>query len=151
MFLYTLHGLKHGLKWGKVLTDFKKKTGLKIVAVSPFFPITAHGIQNVIDAGPLDFLNLIKNAELVFTDSFHGTAFSINMNKPFYSYIGKSSGDNRKMDIMRKFGLEERALESMVESEKRKNWSMSYDLIDINITASRNFSKKWLENALISI
>lgn len=31
-----------------------------------------------------DFLDLIRNAELVLTDSFHGTVFSCIFEKPFY-------------------------------------------------------------------
>lgn len=34
--------------------------------------------------GPLEFLGLLKNAKYVVTNSFHGTAFSINFNKPFF-------------------------------------------------------------------
>lgn len=34
--------------------------------------------------GPLEFIGLFKNAKYVVTNSFHGTAFSINFNKPFF-------------------------------------------------------------------
>lgn len=148
VFLYTLHGLKHGLKWGKALTEFGKRKRLKAVAISPFFPITATGVHNVIDAGPLDFLNLIKNAELVFTDSFHGTAFSINMNKPFYSYVGKNTGDNRKLGIMRQFGLEGRALESLEDIEKIEEYGLDYVNYNELIEATRDRSRGWLKIAL---
>lgn len=148
IFLYTLHGLKHGMKWGKALTEFGKKKGLKVVAVSPFFPITAAGAHNVMDAGPLDFLNLIKNAELVFTDSFHGTAFSINMNKPFFSYVGKNTGDNRKLGIMRQFGLEGRALESFDEIGQKIEYGLDYVNYNKLIDGARRKSREWLQNAL---
>lgn len=148
VFLYTLHGLKHGLKWGKVLSAFHKKTGLRVVAVSPFFPIISPVIHNVVDAGPLDFLNLIQNAELVFTDSFHGTAFSINMNKPFYSYVGKNTGDNRKLGIMRQFGLEERALELLDEVLSISDYHLDYSKVCSGLEDKRQSSKKWLLDAL---
>ena len=35
------------------------------------------------EAGPKEFLNLITNAEMVCTDSFHGTVFSILNHKKF--------------------------------------------------------------------
>lgn len=148
VFLYTLHGLKHGLKWGRVLTEFKKRIGLNIVAVSPFFPITAPAVHNVIDAGPLDFLNLIKNAELIFTDSFHGTAFSINMNKPFYSYLGKDTGDTRKLGLMKMFGIEERALESINDIDRIDNYGLDYKKYKTIIDCKREKSKMWLINSL---
>lgn len=34
----------------------------------------------------IQFLSLIKNADYVVTDSFHGTAFSLNFNKEFYIF-----------------------------------------------------------------
>ena len=44
--------------------------------------------------GPYDFLKLIKNASFVFTNSFHGVAFCINMNIPFA--VGKTLKDKSK-------------------------------------------------------
>lgn len=38
-----------------------------------------------VDAGPIEFLNLVYNAKYVITDSFHGTVFSIIFNKQFYT------------------------------------------------------------------
>lgn len=39
-----------------------------------------------------DFLSAIKYARLLITDSFHGTAFSVNLNTQFVSYIPKFGG-----------------------------------------------------------
>lgn len=39
-----------------------------------------------VDGGPLDYVLLTANAGLVCTDSFHGTAFSINLNVPFVTF-----------------------------------------------------------------
>ena len=38
------------------------------------------------DIDPADFLELLSNAHMVFTDSFHVTAFSINFHVPFYVF-----------------------------------------------------------------
>ena len=46
------------------------------------------------DAGPREFLGLISKAEMVVTDSFHGTVFSVIMAaKNFFTYI---SPDNKR-------------------------------------------------------
>jgi hypothetical protein len=34
--------------------------------------------------GPSEFVYLVDHAQMVYTDSFHGTVFSILMNKPFF-------------------------------------------------------------------
>lgn len=45
--------------------------------------------------GPAQFISLIKNAEFILTDSFHGTVFSIIYEKPFYSFT--RNGVKREM------------------------------------------------------
>lgn len=42
-----------------------------------------HQIEEVVAAGPEDFLNLIYHAEYIITNSFHGTVFSILFQKKF--------------------------------------------------------------------
>ena len=37
-------------------------------------------------AGPKDFVSLLRNAKCVFTDSFHGTAFSVGFQVPFWTF-----------------------------------------------------------------
>ena len=59
--------------------------------------------------GPREFVNLIKNAEFVFANSFHGTAFSIIYNKQFYVY-GSLSVDDRKKTLLTNLGLSDRVV-----------------------------------------
>lgn len=44
--------------------------------------VYGESLENV---GPADFLSLVRYADAVVTDSFHGTAFSIIFNRQFYS------------------------------------------------------------------
>lgn len=53
-------------------------------------------IKLMLSADPIDFLTLMKNAEYVITDSFHGTALSIVLKKNFISYISEYNRDNGK-------------------------------------------------------
>lgn len=43
------------------------------------------------EVNPADFLNLIRNAETVITDSFHATVFSIIFHKNFWCF-GRNAG-----------------------------------------------------------
>ena len=66
----------------------------------------------VFDAGPREFIGIIQNAELVCTDSFHATVFSILMNTPVCvflreSYDGKSSMNSRVQSLLEMLGLQE--------------------------------------------
>ncbi len=65
------------------LEKFSKK-GYQILSI----PYQYHGewFDRCISSGPIDFLELLLGAEFVFTDSFHGTAFSINFQKSFWVF-----------------------------------------------------------------
>lgn len=68
------------------------------------------------EVGPLEFIGLIDNAKVVLTDSFHGTAFSSNLNTTFYSFVKHSGGakavDNSRLyDYLSSIGLEARLIE----------------------------------------
>ena len=59
------------------------------------------------DAGPLEFLHLINNAAFVITTSFHGTAFSLNFGKPFFSVVRDRTGfDTRMVDLLERVNVD---------------------------------------------
>ena len=63
--------------------------------------------------GPGGFLSLIRDAQVVCTDSFHGTAFSLNFGTPVFSFCktadsAKSSENSRLHNVYRQFGLSSR-------------------------------------------
>ncbi len=101
---YTVLSSADVIKYTKELS---KKMGLKVIALhSPtrneiFSPFTYKS-----DAGPYEFLNLIKHAELVVTTSFHATVFSLIFNKPFVSL--KQGKGNRISSLLKDVGLEMR-------------------------------------------
>lgn len=66
-----------------------KQYNLKVYRICKRAYANTHnkGIINIADAGPAEFLSLICNATYIVTNSFHGTAFSINFNVPFYSIV----------------------------------------------------------------
>lgn len=62
----------------------------------------------VTNAGPGEWLSYIQNAELIITDSFHGTVFSIILQtKNFYSYVMKGSKNgSRIINLLSAFGMD---------------------------------------------
>jgi len=69
----------------KIICDISNRYNLKIVNLPYDFEESSWS-DNLVSAGPCEFLKLVKNASFVCTDSFHGTAFSINFNIPFYTF-----------------------------------------------------------------
>lgn len=53
---------------------------------------------------PCEFMQLIANAGLVITDSFHASAFSLIFDTPLQPVIGKGSKDDRIRDLLDRVG-----------------------------------------------
>lgn len=74
------------------------------------------------DAGPAEFLFLIRHAELVITDSYHGTIFSLIFDKPFV--ICSREGDSVNMESRFKT-LEKKFLIKGHDIEKLQTYSIN--------------------------
>lgn len=65
------------------------------------------------DLSPEEWLGLIKNADLIITDSFHGSVFSIIFENNFISYVPpKSKRGSRISDLLSKLELSEHLITS---------------------------------------
>jgi hypothetical protein len=105
--------LCYPLLYNDLLKDAIKKikdlTGYKIVVLITDVRTKIKGDIIIRDAGPKEFLSLIKYAEYVFTTSFHGTAFSIIFEKKFFSFIGNHA-PTRIVNILNKFDLKNKLI-----------------------------------------
>lgn len=91
------------------------------------------GIDKVIPgANPYEFIDLIDNAAFVITNSFHGTAFSLNLNTPFVQI--PVEGNNQRMQEL---------LELVKWDE-----TMNFENTNKIIKQKREDDIKWLKNAL---
>jgi hypothetical protein len=61
-------------------------------------------------AGPCEFLWLFEHAEFVITTSFHGTAFSLIYNKPFFSVVDKSAKTDSRITSLCRMTKAEKSL-----------------------------------------
>lgn len=128
-----------------------KQTGLHIVCLD--FSAKQHlGIKDVIylrdSVGPAEFVYLFANASLVITTSFHGTAFSLNFEKPFYSILNdKSSDDDRMKSLIDNCGVSERGI---IKNSAIGNIDMSINKqqISSSLEKLRVKSMVYLRNAL---
>ena len=71
--------------------------GLSVVRICGSAKINRAGVVNIIDAGPAEFLGLFANAAYVVTNSFHGTAFSVNFHKPFFTVVPKGKANTSRL------------------------------------------------------
>lgn len=96
-------------------------------------------------SGPLEFLNLIRNAKYVITTSFHGTAFSILMNIPFTSLMLNDGKDSRIKSLLQTLKLSDRmrSLDDGICSSK-VNWDEVNKVLDLVVKDSKEYLCKAL-------
>lgn len=74
------------------------------------------------------WLKSFQDAEMVVTDSFHGTVFSIIFNKPFWVVTNKERGESRFISLLKLFGLSNR----IIRDVSGVNWKESIDWDTVN-------------------
>ncbi len=85
--------------------------GLERVILMPEWRNILRPGTNCYDAGPEEFVSLIHEAALVCTNSFHGTAFSVLLNKPFIVGQAEPFMDDRIGTLLGTVGLKEREID----------------------------------------
>lgn len=108
--IYQIHNDK---KLGKYAEEYAKRKGLPLIRVSQnFHQILREGkFKYLPDVG--EFLSYIDNADCLITDSFHGTAFAINMNTDFVEILPNTNTSSRNQSILRLLGLTDRIVTDM--------------------------------------
>ena len=108
------------------------------------------GDTTVLDAGPEDFLNLMAGAAFVITNSFHGTAFSINFRKDFLAVLNPNASlDDRVSNILAATGMQARGVvlgNSVKEVIKNKTCYSAQN--ETTIESLRNESLSFLSDSL---
>lgn len=88
--------------------EVAKRLGVPVVCLhynTKDFP----GVVNMRDIGPSTFLELMRGASFVCTDSFHGACFSLNFNKPFIVKTSDAAVQSnvRITDLLARYGLKD--------------------------------------------
>jgi hypothetical protein len=102
--------------------------------------------------GPEEFVKLFRCASFALTDSFHGTAFSINMEIPFSTimHTAKSMNRNSRMaTLLTKLSVEHRAITSNYVTAQT-DLGIDYNNVNRLLSKERKNSERFLEAALIN-
>lgn len=84
--------------YSRIKQQVRELTGLQLVSIPYVARELAEPDVKIFDAGPAEFISLIKHAKLVLTDSFHATAFSVNFGTPFLSLARFAKNDAKGMN-----------------------------------------------------
>jgi len=124
-----------------------KERGLRIVNFADTFDFIP-GAENRMFNSALDFINHIANADMVLTDSFHGTVFSINFNRQFIT-VKAPRYNSRLESILRQTGLlESRMVCSLEEGMRTSRDTIDYSPVNNVIIDARKQSYDYLKQSL---
>ena len=101
------------------------------------------------NVGPLEFVNYIKNASFVVTNSFHCTAFSIIYRKDYF-VIPKKVANNRMISLQKAFGIQNRFVNCPFDEWVDNNGiPVDYSNADIQedlfVKKSVDYIRKWVK------
>ena len=98
--------------------------------------------------GPLEWLSLVRHAQFVCTNSFHGTCFSIIHRKPF-AVLPNRGKMSRIEDLLETAGLSGRIAADPDTVEAILNRSIDYGPVSARIDSARNGSLAFLRDAVV--
>ncbi len=132
-------------KYCRYIEKYAKQNNYEIVNVCDVFDLRYY------DCDPNEFLWLLSHAKAVFTDSFHGMAFSINLQVPFVVFDRVERGSSmssRIATILKKTELDYRHyLKVSFDDVEKVDFSRSEEVLK----SEREKEIEFLQNALLSV
>ena len=150
------HIFCYALRTSEVIREVAEHVA-KVNGVRLISPSTAHqrwkSIGTGVTPGPIEWLRLLNSSMIVVTNSFHGVALSIIMNKPFLavSLPGKNLALNERMlNLLRLVELLNRVVSSNRADEIDKVISSSIDWCNVNkrLSELRSSGEAFLNNQI---
>lgn len=153
---YILVYLFEGIPtWAKnVVDDIAQNMNVDIIEIPMTIKQYANNIRKKIQPiGPEEFVGVIKNAEFVITNSYHGLMFSLIFRKPFYvlerdNHSEWGRYEDRLLSALRHFHCEDRYLTEKEKTLINLKVTMDYTKIENSIEALVNTSTHYLEEVL---
>lgn len=140
--IYLLYSVKENNILLEIANKLKEIYGYKIINIS-IKDQKIQGSENFGYIGPCECLYLIKNAEFVLTNSFHGSVLSMVFEKNFYTITYREP--DRLYNILEKAQLMDRLIGN-VEDMTLEN--IDYEKVWKNLSPIIEDSKIYLTNAL---
>ena len=130
-----------------VIKMIRAMLAMPVIGVASTFHSPYHYNRFCQSAGPLEFINLLKNSSFFLTSSFHGVAFSLIFKKQF-AVIPVGTRMNRMESILTRYGLLNRIVynEQQVK-ELIENGPMDYNYYN-SMLKDITQSGEWLLESL---
>lgn len=140
IFVYLLRSCPELIESAEMMSEI---LNMKVYYISEHdFPI--RGAMNLFGLGPEGFLSLIAHAEVVLTNSFHATVFSILFHKPFRTFATDSSA-SRMRSLLGELEISDRCADGV---DARPIGGVDWDTVDLRLGRLRATSWDYLRGAL---
>lgn len=144
--------LVYDFEHNRMLRDFAckyaKRNNLKIYSINDTYPLL-YANRNYNNAGPSEFIGLIKNCSAFVSNSFHGTAFSIIFHKPVFVFNrSRHKVNSRMQSLLELFKLESSLITNSEDATKALDLHFDYNVIDKIMMHEIERSKSFLKNLL---
>ena len=137
-----LYARRYNPKMSEYAEKLAQENGWKVIEIS--LRATNKDIHEMrYDAGVEEFLELVKNAEYIVTNSYHGMIFSVQFRRPFVVF-SREQCDTKIAELLETMGLSDRLL---INGDEKFN-SINYDLVHSRIDSFRKESLEFLKMEL---
>lgn len=154
--VYRLHQERRLTKWmSDLINNISRETGLPVYTISPNNKYRGLEVGKQLHPSPSEFLGLIKDANLVITNSFHGTVFAILFNRNFITCARDCHGDRQNLrmtELLDGLGLLQHFIAFGSESNSLSvaRTSVDYESVYRKLTDMRHGSYDYLKKNLTS-
>lgn len=144
----------------ELVKKIRTETNMKIVQIahSDEYVKTDVGFADYTpyNVGPKEFVELIRDSEFVFTDSFHCSVFSMLNHKKFFTFPrynndGTASTNGRLYSLLSLVKHESRIVRKSDVDTFLLDTPINYEIIDSELEHLRRFTWQWLQDALKDI
>ena len=94
----------------------------------------------------VDWMNLLRNSQFVYTNSFHAVLFSLKFHKEFVAYYGDLVRSSRIVGLKNKFELNDRIVKEPIKANLFRK--IYFEKLDEKISILKTNSVKWLSHSL---
>ena len=136
----------------RFINNLQRQTNMKIINLQTnYCSITIEGADNRADIGPIGFLQLIRNAKYVCTDSFHGTIFSIQFEKEFYVFNRFNDKDHMNQNsrintLLKSLNIDDRLVKNIDTIDL--GMTIDYDSVKNRLSKLREVSINFLISSI---
>ena len=133
----------------KYIRKYAQKKNLKVYSIGG----AQECADKFIDCSPFEVLAYFRNAELVITDTFHGSIFSIITKRNFVTLVRRSVGnaygnEEKITDLLNRLQLEDRIVYDINETEEKIEKIIDYTKTNEIIENERNQTIKYLRKEI---